>query len=269
MNTAEKLTKITSSTFDIDAELAPLKYELNSHRIYQSLNSVEDVRIFMENHVFAVWDFMSIVKTLQSKLTTISVPWVPNKKPSIVRFINEIVYGEESDVNELGHPMSHFEMYLDAMTEINASKEQIDSFISSVHTKPNVLDSLKSIKINDKVKKFTEFTFEVIDTNKIHCIASAFTYGREDIIPDMFNEILNELDPDNLKYSKLKYYLDRHIEVDSGVHGPIARKMMKELCGANQKKWQEALHTAKECIIKRIQLWDAITDIIQVNTSKY
>ena len=83
MNTAEKLTKITSSTFDIDAELAPLKYELNSHRIYQSLNSVEDVRIFMENHVFAVWDFMSIVKTLQSKLTTISVPWVPSKKPSI------------------------------------------------------------------------------------------------------------------------------------------------------------------------------------------
>ena len=266
MNTAVKLIKSTSPTYDIDAELAPLKHELNSHKIYQSLNSIEDVRIVMENQVFAVWDFMSIVKKLQSKLTTISVPWVPSKKPSIVRFINEIVYGEESDVNELGQPMSHFEMYLDAMTEINASREQIDSFISSIYTKPNVYDALNSIKINDKVKRFTEFTFDTINTNKIHCIASAFTYGREDIIPDMFNEILNELDPDNLKCSKLKYYLDRHVEVDSEVHGPIARKMMKELCGTNQKKWQEALQTARECIVRRIQLWDAITDIVKIKT---
>ena len=77
------------------------------------------------------------------------------------------------------------------MTEINASKNKFDSFISSIYTKPNVSDALKSIKINNNVKEFIEFTFDIINTNKIHCIASAFTYGREDIIPDMFNvEIL-------------------------------------------------------------------------------
>ena len=73
MNTAEKLTRKTSPTFDIDTELVPLKHDLNSHQIYQSLASIKDIQIFMENHVFAVWDFMSILKALQIKLTNVSI----------------------------------------------------------------------------------------------------------------------------------------------------------------------------------------------------
>ncbi len=268
MNTAEKLTRKTSPTFDIDTELVPLKHDLNSHQIYQSLASIKDIQIFMENHVFAVWDFMSILKALQIKLTNVSIPWTPNKKPNIVRFINEIVYGEESDVNELNQPRSHFEMYLDAMTEMKADREQIDSFISSINAGSNISDTLKNINIHEKVKQFTQYTFDIIETDKIHCIASAFTYGREDIIPEMFIKILNELDPDNLHYNKLKYYLDRHVEVDGELHGPIARKMIKVLCGTDQKKWEEVMHVAKDCIRKRIQLWDAINTIIKRNNSK-
>ena len=50
----------TQVPFDIEQELSSLRNNLNSHDIYQSLKSIKDVQIFMENHVFAVWDFMSL-----------------------------------------------------------------------------------------------------------------------------------------------------------------------------------------------------------------
>tara|TARA_B100001250_G_C19623566_1_gene710506 strand:+ start:78 stop:887 length:810 start_codon:yes stop_codon:yes gene_type:complete len=267
MNTPEELAIDTQIPFEIEQELSPLKKNLNSHEIYQSLKSIKDVQIFMENHVFAVWDFMSLLKALQIELTNVSVPWTPNGNPVIVRFINEIVYGEESDIDELGQPKSHFEMYLDAMTQIKANREEIDSFMTAIKLDGNISNSLKKVRISEGVRKFTQFTFDIISTRKSHCIAAAFTYGREDIIPDMFIKVLNELDPENAHYNKLKYYLDRHVEIDGELHGPIAKNMIMELCGENQKKWDEAIEIAKNCIIKRIQLWDTIDQSIKKNNS--
>ena len=262
MNDIKTLVKTTPPLIDIDVELVYLKEKLNSHKIYQILKSVNDVRVFMENHVFAVWDFMSVLKALQLDLTTVNVPWTPNNNPNTARFINEIVHGEESDLDIDGQPKSHFEMYLDAMTEVNANRTQIDSFIKSINSNCSVSDALNSVDVNEDVKEFTHFTFEIIESGKIHCIAAAFTYGREDIIPEMFIEIINELEPGNVHCNKLKYYLERHVEIDGGLHGPIAREMVKELCGTDKKKWEEVLNVSRECILKRIQLWDAIHDII-------
>ena len=269
MNTAEILTKPESMYFDMEGELNPIRDKLRRHDLYKSLKSIDNIRTFMENHVFAVWDFMSILKTLQNKLTNVSVPWIPRGNPVIVRFINEIVFEEESDINELGKPKSHFEMYLEAMTQINANREQIDIFIKSIKSGQSTSNSLNNINIHIGVKKFTQFTFDIINTGKTHCIAAAFTYGREDIIPDMFIEILNKLDPNNIRYNKLKYYLDRHVEIDGEVHGPISKNMIKELCGTNKRKWDEALFVAKNCINKRIQLWDTINKLIMAANAKY
>ena len=262
MNDIKTLVKATQPLIDIDVELVYLKDKLNSHKIYQVLKSVNDVQVFMENHVFAVWDFMSVLKALQLDLTTVTVPWTPNNNPNTARFINEIVHGEESDLDIGGQPKSHFEMYLDAMTEINANRTQIDSFIKKINSNYSVSDALNKVHIDENVRDFTHFTFEIIESGKIHCIAAAFTYGREDIIPEMFIEIINELEPENIHCNKLKYYLERHIEIDGDLHGPIAREMVKELCGTDKKKWEEVLNVGRECILKRIQLWDAIHDII-------
>lgn len=248
----------------IENRIAPLRDKLRNHPLYTALEDIDDVKIFMESHVFAVWDFMSLLKSLQNQLTCTKVPWMPGKNATLARFINEIVHGEESDVNELEVPKSHYEMYIDAMHEIGASTEKVDQFLDNLKTETNISSALIKMPIDNSIKEFVAHTFEIIDSGKSHLVASSFTYGREDVIPDMFIEIVKNAEERDQKanYSKLTYYLERHIEVDGGEHGPLSLQMIKELCEDNDTKWKEAEEIAVSSLEKRIQLWDGIYEAL-------
>lgn len=251
----------------IEKELQPLRAKLNNHKLYSALQSIDDIKIFMEQHVFAVWDFMSLLKSLQNHLTTTTLPWTPAINPSTARFINEIVLGEESDVNELGEPKSHFEMYLDAMTQINASTSQIEQFINNIKEGILINEAASKVNLHTETLKFIQFTFDIIKTNKPHAIASAFTFGREDVIPDMFFQIINQSKTNDNSFSKLTYYLNRHIELDGDEHGPLSLKMIEALCGDDSIKWEETLQVAKQALNYRLLLWDTIADLINTTIS--
>ena len=247
----------------IENEIETLKVQLINHPLYKMMKSQEDLQVFMEHHVYAVWDFMSLVKKLQVDLTTTTLPWVPPTMPSAGRLINEIVWGEETDINKDGVPMSHFEMYLESMEQVGASTSAMNHFLSTLSESSSIQQHIASAELPNYIKEFLKFTFEVIESNKTHVVAAVFTFGREDLIPDMFIEMIKNINNDSdLDLSHLIYYLERHIEVDSGEHGPMALKMIQELCGDDPVKWEEALVASKTALNHRIALWNGIADLI-------
>lgn len=239
--------------------IAPLRQQLVSHPLYAHINTLAKLQTFMERHVFAVWDFMSLLKTLQIKLTCVSVPWVPVGSPSTRFLINEIVTGEESDVDENGHRISHFELYLHAMDQAKANTQTIQQLVTAVTTGTPVRAALQAQPIPTATRAFVENTFDVIDSGKVHVQAAVFTFGREDLIPGMFLSFVNELNKstDN-SLTKLKYYLERHIEVDGDHHSHLGYTMTSELCGTDPVKWTEATEAVTIALQRRIALWDEI-----------
>jgi len=238
--------------------------KLVNHPIYDNIQNIDDLKIFMENHVFAVWDFMSLLKGLQINLTCVNNPWVPVENTEAARFINEIVLEEETDEIKSHNVTSHFELYLDAMHEIGASTNKIQSFIDAIKSSKKYRETINSYNIEEEIKEFLNFTFDIVDSNETHKIAAAFTFGRENVIPDMFIEIVKGLNKENSSVAdKFVFYLERHIELDGDDHGPIALKMIENLCGNDLSKWEDVKEIAKKSIEMRIKLWSHINYLIK------
>lgn len=249
---------------EIESQLVDLRTILVNHNTYEIINDVSDLKLFMEHHVFAVWDFMSLLKSLQNQLTCTTTPWMPVGDAETRFLINEIVLGEESDIDYKGERNSHFETYLEAMQQIGADTETISKFLESIQSGKNIIDALESHKIEKSITDFVKFTFEVIETKKPHVIAAVFTFGREEVIPDMFLSIVNDVHqkfPESV--SIFKYYLERHIEVDGEHHGQLSKKMLMNLCGDDEEKWNEVLTYSRKALAMRVHLWDGIFNCIQ------
>lgn len=249
---------------EIETRLQPLREALRNHDLYKELSSLTDIKIFMENHIYAVWDFMSLLKALQQHLTCTSLPWKPAPNTNTARFINEIVLEEESDKNEEGLFKSHYEMYLDAMDELSADSDGVRQLLEQGNSLDSILEVIQDSNLYDAVKNFLSFTFKTIRTNEPHKIAAAFTFGREDLIPDMFLKIVEHAGKG--KYPKLAYYLNRHIELDGDDHGPLSLRMIEELCGTDPIKWQEVSECSEKALEQRIALWNHISDAIKRNS---
>ena len=232
---------------------------LINHPLYNKIDSIDAIQRFMETHVFAVWDFMSLLKRLQLELTCASIPWIPVGNPITRRLINEIVFGEESDVDQNGHAVSHFELYLQAMKDIGANTSPIISFINKLEQGEKWENALVNSGASQAAVQFVRNTMDCVENAPIHVVAGVFTYGREDLIPDMFISIVRELSEKGHSGAQtLVYYLERHIEIDGDEHGPMALQMIDELCQGDPMKKQDSIHAAKQALQSRIELWDAI-----------
>jgi hypothetical protein len=227
-----------------------------SHRMYRSLSSLSDVTTFMQSHVFAVWDFMSLLKSLQRRLTCVDVPWLPEGPTASRRLINEIVLVEESD--ELGDGyISHFELYLRGMARAGASTRPMTIFLEHLRTGRSVGDALLLAQAPPGATDFVATTWSIIESAPTHCQAAAFAFGREDLIPEMFEQVIQIADGDGA-LDTFKDYLARHIEVDGEQHTPMAMQMLIDLCGDDDTKWAECSKTVQLALEARHALWDAI-----------
>jgi len=245
----------------LKAAVEPARRKVVTHPLYHELDSMAAVVTFMEHHAFAVWDFMSLLKTLQRRLTCVQVPWVPSGPTGSRRLINDIVLVEESD--ELGSGfISHFELYLDGMREAGADTGPIDAFIEALRAGKPVPRALKEAAVPRPSAEFVAKTWGFIENAPVHCQAAAFAFGREDLIPDMFDQVA-ALNADLGQLSAFVDYLRRHIQVDSEEHTPMAMQMLADLCGDDDAKWTECEETIISALAARTKLWDGIFAEIQ------
>ena len=254
---------------DLQESLRSLREQLVKHRLYVQMKTPADLRIFMEHHVFAVWDFMSLLKALQLRLTCVTIPWVPQGDPNARRLINEIVLDEESDDNGEGGYTSHFELYRAAMAQSGANASAIDDFLDRLGRGDPVDKALEQARVPEAARIFVRATWDILASKSTHSIAAAFTFGREDLIPDMFRALVLDLDerfPNQL--GLLRYYLERHIQLDEEHHTPLARRMVAALCETDQKKWREAEEAARAALHARIALWDGIVEQITLSRGR-
>jgi hypothetical protein len=246
---------------ELSPALAALRQKIDTHGVYAAVRSPAALALFTSHHVFAVWDFMSLLKRLQRDLTCVTVPWLPSAYPTAARLINEIVLGEESDETPDGY-RSHYELYRGAMAEIGAPTEWIDRFINGLRKGEAVLPALRACGAPPSVVQFVETTFSIVLHGAIHEVAAVFTLTREDLVPEMFVRVTEECAMHRQDYPQFFYYLDRHIEVDSGSHGPMARALLQELCGNDAKRWQEAEAAACRALASRVALWDGVVEAL-------
>ena len=238
--------------------IAPLREALLHHPLYDEVDSLDRLRGFMQIHVFAVWDFMSLVKRLQNEVTCRSLPWMPPVSAQIARFANEVVLGEESDVGPDQKPASHFELYLRAMDEIGADTAMVKRFLDKLDRGEQWPVALKEVGVPPGITDFVRGTLHSAIHGSVVEVASYFFFGREDVIPEMFERLLPLWDDGAAEVPYFAYYLKRHIELDGDSHGPWARDMLMTLAGQDESNWKQATCAAERAITSRIKLWDRI-----------
>ena len=240
----------------LEEQITPARNVVVTHPLYAALDSRPAILTFMEYHVFAVWDFMSLLKSLQRNLTCVELPWVPTGPTGSRRLINDIVLVEESDELRGGF-ISHFELYLAGMTEAGADTSVIGAFIDKLRAGRPVLDAIEETGVPAPAADFVRLTWGLIERAPVHVQAAAFAFGREDLIPEMFSQVVGV----NQRIGSLDTFVDylaRHIEVDGEEHTPMAMQMLADLCGDDEAKWAECATAVNRALGARARLWDGI-----------
>jgi hypothetical protein len=234
------------------------------------LRSRDDLACFMRHHIYSVWDFMSLVKTLQAAVAPTRVPWAPVGDPSVRRFINAIVMEEESDLglpegNGPAH-LSHFELYCAAMREVGADPARALAFVQLACAEP-IAAALASGDVPEPARAFMGTTFGFIASGQPHRAAAALALGREHVIPAMFRNFLARLGVTESEAPMFHYYLQRHIHLDEDFHAPMSLRLLEALCGGDETKLEEAHRTAVEALEARIAFWDGVAAAIAAGRS--
>jgi hypothetical protein len=252
---------------EIAESIRPVRERLIDHPVHGSITTAESLRIFMEHHVFAVWDFMTLLKALQRGLTCVEVPWVPVGDREARRLVNEIVLAEESDDDGQGGHASHFELYLDAMKQAGADTSAIRAFLGALGRGLSIHEALEEADAPQAAREFVETTWGFVKSGSIAAVASAFTLGREELIPDLFRRLVEALDErERGRFGLFRHYLDRHVELDADEHGPMALKMLSAVCGDDPARGRDARLAANMALEARLALWDGLIAEIDATT---
>lgn len=261
MSSATPAAELALSDLDsLRRSLEPLRLQLLEHRLHRQLAEPAAIRVFMQHHVFAVWDFMSLAKSLQRTFTCVTLPWVPPAHSSAARLINDIVLEEETDLDPEGRPASHFELYLGAMEQFEACTDSIHRLIAGLNQGQPWRQALERASPPAPAQRFVTKTLELVERNRPPELAAALALGREDLLPDLFRQMVGQVASCSAgRLSRFEYYLDRHIELDGGKHGSASSQLLLAACGRQPEAWDLAGRAAIEMLGERLALWNGIS----------
>ena len=245
---------ISGPAGDIDL----VRQRMIEHPAFAAIRDIQSLRIFMEAHVFAVWDFMSLLKRLQRDLTCIEVPWLPPRDRQAAQLINQIVLGEETDIGPNGEPVSHLELYLGAMREVGANTASFELFQTALANGATLAEAFDHAAVAPFIREFTGHTLHVASWAPLLEVMASFFYGREDVIPHMFSNLLEKWRIGANRAPMFVYYLKRHIEVDSDQHGPAAKAILAAATADDPGRGLQVLSAARQSMEARIKLWDGL-----------
>jgi len=243
-------------------EIREARARLLAHPVYRELETPEALQVFMSHHVFAVWDFMSLLKRLQRDLNPVTLPWTPPPNREQTRFINELVMVEESDIDIHAGHISHFELYLEAMDECGADTTPARTFVERIAAGDDPVAVSTALDVPASVRRFVGHTLETALAGTIHEVCAAFFFGRENLIPDMFEVLIQAFAERGKVPYRFLYYLHRHVEVDGDHHGPLAERMLLRLCEGSPAKMDAAVRIAIASLERRSELWDGVLEEI-------
>lgn len=248
-----------------------LRLQLANHPLYAAIHNEKNLAVFMQHHVYAVWDFMSLIKSLQLNIAPATLPWVPPKNPLHANFINQLVLEEESDYAFTDMPgtthASHFESYLHAMVEAGADVQPITQFVSTV-TDQGLETALQISDVPAPARQFMSFTFDIIGRNKVHLVAAILAFGRETLVPELFRSLIEGLQLNANDSPALYFYLERHIQLDEQDHGPLAIRLLQDLCEGSSVKLKQAAEVAEQALAVRLQFWDGILQALSTEPDR-
>jgi hypothetical protein len=251
-------TRLPVQSIAAVAQIKTASAALHNHSVFSRIRTMAQLRTFMSWHVFAVWDFMSLVKRLQAEFTCVSLPWLPPRDPVAARLINDIVMSEESDEDGSGAHISHFDLYRQAMAQVGADTRPIDNFVRSVAMGMPAAQALLAVNADPAVSRFVGATLQTAQASPVAEVLGSFVYGRENVIPDMFRRLLSQWHIEPAHATGLVYYLQRHIEVDGDAHGPAAERLVKGHIGEDADRHARVVVGALHAINERLAMWDAL-----------
>jgi len=243
--------------------LVDARRELIEHPIYEQIRTADDVRTFMKHHVFAVWDFFSLLKRLQREVTCVETPWRPRGYPEHGRFVLEIVLAEETDVDLDGGHTSHYELYRRAMDECGADARPIDAYVARVDAGMDPIAALEHDTIPDSAKDFVTHTLDVALNGSPAAVAASFCHGREDLLPDVLGALRANVGGLLDGMPIFRHYIDRHIELDHDEHGPLARRLLAAMTHGDPDAEAAAERVGIDAVLARARLWDGVVEEIR------
>ncbi len=247
--------------------IASFKSRLEQHPVYAAVETKADLQCFMRHHVYSVWDFMSLIKYLQSVVAPTRFPWAPRGDAGVQRFINELVLEEETDETQVeGEFSSHYALYLQAMAEIGAETDTVTRFVATA-AECGIGDALAVPGVPSPSRSFTATTFGFLNKNRPHQVAAALALGREHIIPGMFRSILGRIGVGEDQAPIFHFYLKRHIHLDEDFHAPLSLRLLNGLCAGDPQRVDEAIDAANRAVNARLSFWDGVLEAIELGES--